>query len=166
VRRERRQPTRAEWQALTSGEAGPVVRRIPPSARRGEQLFAASQRGNPAPPLDRSSLMKVRQVKEDKVIELSTRTSEAAEAGLTRFIERRDGQRRQTKGERLEEYLWMETVREYHERERQSLLWERPRYHEAMLRAHTATHRAIIARHRARQENDAPVADARERDAR
>jgi hypothetical protein len=42
----------------------------------------------------------------------------------------------------------METVQAYNERERESMLWERLRYHEAMIRAHTANHEAIIARHR------------------
>jgi hypothetical protein len=102
--------------------------------------------------MDRSSPITMKSpsgVKEDKVIELSTRSAEAAEAQLERFIESRDEKRRQTEGDRQAEELWMETVRRYHEKERTSLLWERLRYHEAMVRAHTTTHEAIIARHRA-----------------
>jgi hypothetical protein len=40
---------------------------------------------------------------------------------LTRFIERRDDKRRQTEGERLEDDLWMETVKAYNERERRQI---------------------------------------------
>jgi hypothetical protein len=46
----------------------------------------------------------------------------------------------------------MKTVEAYNKRERTSLLWERLRYHESMIRAHTTTHEAIIARHRAEVE--------------
>jgi hypothetical protein len=35
---------------------------------------------------------------------------------LTRFIERRDEKRRQMEGERLEEEMWRESVRRFHER--------------------------------------------------
>jgi hypothetical protein len=70
------------------------------------------------------------------------------EAELTRMIERRDEKRRSEEGERAAEEMWMETVRRYHERERQRILWERKRFYEAMIRAHTATQEAIIARHR------------------
>jgi hypothetical protein len=64
-------------------------------------------------------------------------------------VERRHDQRAKSEGQKREEELWMETVRRYHEKERTSLLWERLRYHEAMVRAHTTTHEAIINRHRA-----------------
>jgi hypothetical protein len=86
------------------------------------------------------------------VIELSTRSDEAAEAELTRFIERRDEKRRQTEGERLEESLWMKTVEAHNKRAREGMLWEKLRYHEYMIRAHDATHEAIVARHRAEVE--------------
>ena len=42
----------------------------------------------------------------------------------------------------------MESVRRCHAKERESILWERLRYSEQMIRAHTATLEAIIARHR------------------
>ena len=80
------------------------------------------------------------------------RSAEAAEAELTRFVERRHDQRAKSEGARREEALWMETVRAYNERERQGLLWERLHYHESMIRAHDATHETIIARHRAEVE--------------
>jgi hypothetical protein len=67
---------------------------------------------------------------------------------LTRFIERRDDKRRQSQGERLEQELWMETVKAYNERQRERMLWERLRYHEALVRAHSATFKLLIGRHR------------------
>jgi hypothetical protein len=59
MRRERRQPTKAEWAQLTSSRS--VVRRIPPGlpARRGEQLFGASRHETQAPFLRRVSLISV-----------------------------------------------------------------------------------------------------------
>lgn len=51
--------------------------------------------------MDRSSPTKVRQVKEVKAIELSTRIAEAAEAQLERFIESRHN----SEVERLERLL-------------------------------------------------------------
>jgi hypothetical protein len=71
---------------------------------------------------------------------------------LTRFIERRDERRRQSEGERLEQQLWMETVKAYNERERESILWERLRYHEALVRAHSATFDLLIGRHKSEVE--------------
>jgi hypothetical protein len=55
-------------------------------------------------------------VKEDKAIEVSTRSAEAAEAQINAFIERRDGKRRQSEGERLEAELYAESVRRFQER--------------------------------------------------
>jgi hypothetical protein len=48
-----------------------------------------------------------------------TRSEEAAEDELTRFIEKRHDQRVKTEGERREEELWMESARRYHERQRE-----------------------------------------------
>lgn len=42
----------------------------------------------------------------------------------------------------------MPSVEAYNQRSRQGMLWEKLRYHESMIRAHTTTHEAIIARHR------------------
>ena len=67
---------------------------------------------------------------------------------MTRFIERRDDKRRQSQGERLEQELWMETVKAYNERQRERMLWERLRYHEALVRAHSATFKLLIGHHR------------------
>ncbi len=50
--------------------------------------------------------------------------------------------------ERDEEALWMASVRRYHERERAQTLWEKLRYHEAMMRRHTSTYEFIVGRHR------------------
>lgn len=38
MKRERRQPSRAEWRRITSGAAGPVVRRIPKPEPDEEKL--------------------------------------------------------------------------------------------------------------------------------
>jgi hypothetical protein len=63
-------------------------------------------------------------------------------------VERRHDQRAKSEGERREEQLWMETVRRYHEKERTSLLWERLRYHEALIQSHSSTFELLIGRHR------------------
>jgi hypothetical protein len=46
----------------------------------------------------------------------------------------------------------METVKAYNERERESMLWERLRYHEALIRSHSATFKLLIGRHRSEVE--------------
>ena len=40
----------------------------------------------------------------------------------------------------------------YNEREREGILWERLHYHEALVRAHSATFELLIGRHRAEVE--------------
>jgi hypothetical protein len=86
------------------------------------------------------------------VIELKARSAEAAEAELTRFVERRHDQRAKTEGERREEELWVQTVKRYHEREQRGLLWERLRYHESMIRAASKNAEVVMERHRAEAE--------------
>ena len=68
------------------------------------------------------------------------------------MIERRDEKRRQTEGERAEEGLWMETVRRYHAKEREGILWERLRYHEALVQSHSSTFELLIGRHKSEVE--------------
>jgi hypothetical protein len=63
-------------------------------------------------------------------------------------VERRHDQRAKSEGQKREEELWMETVRRYHEKERTSLLWERLRYHEALIQSHSSTFELLIRRHR------------------
>jgi hypothetical protein len=46
----------------------------------------------------------------------------------------------------------METVRRYHEKERVSLLWERLRYHEALIQSHSSTFELLIGRHKGEVE--------------
>lgn len=69
-----------------------------------------------------------------------------AERELDRMIERR-ASREPGPDEREESY--MESVRRYHSRSRDERLWERLRYHEAMLEAHTRTFKEILKRHKA-----------------
>jgi Lon protease-like protein len=66
---------------------------------------------------------------------------------LTRFIERRDDKRRQTEGERLEDDLWMETVKAYNERERRQIRAEWRDYHESQAERHRRTLEALITHH-------------------
>ena len=47
--------------------------------------------------------------------------------------------------EREESY--MESVRRYHARRRDAALWDRLRWHEQMLKAHTRTFQALLDRH-------------------
>ncbi len=51
-------------------------------------------------------------------MDTAARQTEAVEAELTRFKEKRHEKRRKTEGEREEEALWMASVRIYNERER------------------------------------------------
>jgi hypothetical protein len=80
------------------------------------------------------------------------RSEEAAEAQLERFITQRHEKRVASEGERLEEDLWMETVKVYNEREREVILWERLRYHEALIQSHSSTFELLIGRHRGEVE--------------
>jgi hypothetical protein len=57
-----------------------------------------------------------------------------------------------SEGERQEEVLWMETVKAYNERERQGILWERLRYHEALIQSHSSTSELLIGRHKSEVE--------------
>jgi hypothetical protein len=72
---------------------------------------------------------------------------EMVESELDAMIRRRDTERRKSEGERREEEMYAESVRRYNERQRQQLWWERLRFSEQMVASHTATFRAIIARH-------------------
>jgi hypothetical protein len=45
--------------------------------------------------------------------------------------------------------MYAESVRRYRSRRRDERLWERLRYHEAMLEAHTRTFKEILERHKA-----------------
>jgi hypothetical protein len=49
MRGERRSLTRAEWRAITSGEAGPVVRRIPPERLSQRNDNPKHADGSPGP---------------------------------------------------------------------------------------------------------------------
>ena len=76
------------------------------------------------------------------------RQGELVEAELDAFISRRDTQRRTTEGERAAEETYEENVRRYHKRERRGMLWERLRYHEALIQSHCSTFELLIGRHR------------------
>ena len=69
----------------------------------------------------------------------------AAERELDRLIERR-ATSDPDPDEREESY--MESVRRYHARQRDERLWERLRFHERMLEAHTRTFQEILDKHR------------------
>ncbi len=47
------------------------------------------------------------------------------------------------------EESYMESVRRYREKERREHLWQRLRFHERMLEAHTATFMEILDKHKA-----------------
>jgi hypothetical protein len=66
---------------------------------------------------------------------------------LTRFIERRDDKRRQTEGERLEDDLWMETVKAYNERERRQIRAQWYGWHCDQAQRHRRTLATLIAHH-------------------
>jgi hypothetical protein len=58
------------------------------------------------------------------------------ETDLSRLIERRHDERVKSEGERLEEELWMESARRYHERQREQNRWEWVRYFDRMAESH------------------------------
>jgi hypothetical protein len=62
-------------------------------------------------------------------------------------MERRDDKRRQTEGERLEDDLWMETVKAYNERERCQMRAEWYGWHCDQADRHRCTLAALIAHH-------------------
>jgi hypothetical protein len=46
----------------------------------------------------------------------------------------------------------MESVRRYHEKEREGILWEMLHYHEALVQSHSATFELLIGRHKSEVE--------------
>jgi hypothetical protein len=46
----------------------------------------------------------------------------------------------------------METVKAYDARQRRGLLWEKLRYHEALIQSHSSTFALLIGRHRSEVE--------------
>jgi hypothetical protein len=82
---------------------------------------------------------------------------EQIEGELDAFIAKRDRERRREEGERPQEELYAESTRRYHERQVLQGWWEWLRYHERMIRAHTATYEAIISRHRKEAERYAEL---------
>jgi hypothetical protein len=77
------------------------------------------------------------------------RSPEAVEAELTRFIERRHEKRVASEGERLEEDLWMATMKAYNERERRENAQQWRRYYEDQAGRHRRTLEALISHHKA-----------------
>lgn len=63
---------------------------------------------------------------------------------LIAFRARRNGE-----GEREREAMYMESVRRYHGRRRAEALWDRLRWHEQMLEAHSRTFEQIVDKHKA-----------------
>ena len=73
---------------------------------------------------------------------------EKVEALNDAFIAQRDRQRRREEGERPEHEAYAESVRRYEERQVRREWWEKLRYHESMIRSHTANFEAITDKHR------------------
>ena len=63
---------------------------------------------------------------------------EKVEGEIDVFISRRHEKRIRDEGERAAQEMYEESCRRHSERERLELLWERLRYHHAMIRSHTA----------------------------
>ena len=77
---------------------------------------------------------------------MNIEASERVEADLTRLVERRDAERRESEGERLEHEFWEESVAKYNARRQQELAQAWLQYHVARQRAHRRTF-AILDRH-------------------
>jgi hypothetical protein len=76
-----------------------------------------------------------------------TRSLEAAEAQLERFITQRHEKRVASEGERQAEEMWMESVSRYQERERRQIRAEWRDYHESQAERHRRTLEALISHH-------------------
>ena len=87
-----------------------------------------------------------RRTGEERDVDVATRSFEAAEAEIERFIERRAD--RTPDPDDLEP-SYAESVRGYQTRLEQAELWERARFHRRQLANHRATFREIIRRHKA-----------------
>jgi hypothetical protein len=74
--------------------------------------------------------------------------SEQVETDLDRLIERRDTERRKSKGERVAEELWAESVRRYNARQETA---HRAAWHEYEMRLYRI-HAGLAAEHLARAE--------------
>ena len=72
--------------------------------------------------------------------------AEMVEKELDAFVERRAGRE---PGPDEMEASYMESVRRFHARQRDERLWERLRFYERMLEAHTRTFQQILDRHKA-----------------
>jgi hypothetical protein len=70
-------------------------------------------------------------------MELKARSAEAAEAELTRFIERRDDKRRHSDGQRAVEEAWAASARRHAAELRAAARVEWSLYHEHMRELHT-----------------------------
>ena len=75
--------------------------------------------------------------------------SEMVEAELDAMLRRRDTERRQTEGERLEEELYMPGVRAYEERLEEQKRAERREFHEAHAARLRTTLEGLISYHEA-----------------
>ena len=83
-------------------------------------------------------------------MDLATRDiakGEAAESSIDAFISRRDKQRRQTEGERLEEELWQASARIHEAKQRRKNLEAWRCYHEDQAERHRRTVEGLIAYH-------------------
>jgi hypothetical protein len=139
MRRERRNPTRAEWRQITSSR--PVVRRYPKTALspgpipQGPRVWGTDSRriiprNTPTPPGGPGSFRpgpsgipdsveKNLPLRPNRCLtigeeqDLDVERAERVEVELTRLIERRDAERRESEGERRAEELWEESVRRH-----------------------------------------------------
>jgi hypothetical protein len=74
------------------------------------------------------------------------------EKELDAMIRRRDERRRIEEGDRAAEEMYEESCRRYAQRQREGLLWERLRFHEQLIVAHSRTFELLIGRHRSEVE--------------
>lgn len=81
-----------------------------------------------------------------------TRSPDAAEAQLERFISQRQERRVASEGERREEEMWRESVARYNERERRQIRAEWRDYHESQAERHRRTLAALISHHEGEAE--------------
>jgi hypothetical protein len=81
--------------------------------------------------------------------DLDVERAERVEVDLTRLVERRDAERRESEGERLEHEFWEESVAKYNARRQQELAQAWLQYHVARQRAHRHTFALLNAHHEA-----------------
>jgi hypothetical protein len=98
-------------------------------------------------------------VRVEAPLDVSSRSTEAAEAQIDAFISRMDTRRRDTEGERLTEELWVDSARRHAAKLREAARVEWTLYHEHM----SLLHAQLSQEHAAKAERLCEDSEAEDR---